>query len=279
MNAELFIPTGKVVHGMSNASYHASAGVSSSGLRDIRRSPFHFHALRQGLASGTRGKETPSMFAGTLAHCATLEPLEFDSRYVIPPKDWHKASNDFKAWRESLPEGVEPITQAQKDVAFAQARALHALPDVALLMEDGDPEVSAYWQDEGTAVWCKCRPDWVGSVEDGEASLLLDVKTTTDASASGFARACAAWGYHIQAAFYTEGYAFASRKPCRGMVFAVVENEFPYAAATYVIDEAGMVKGRQAVRESLAIYADCVLRDSWPGYPQGIQQISLPAWA
>ena len=51
--------------------------------------------------------------------------------------------------------------------ALAQAMSVRALPDIAALMSEGLPEVSAFWVDEPTGELCKCRPDWVSPAGGG----------------------------------------------------------------------------------------------------------------
>jgi hypothetical protein len=193
------------------------------------QTPYHFRALD--MVRGAPPKApTPQMFNGTLVHCALLEPAEFGQRYeVIPATD--KRTKDYRdAAKRCETEGREPITELQRQQAFAQAAALAALPEVAELLRAGQPEVSAYWADPATGALCKCRPDWVSPVGYGKGAVLLDVKTTGDASEDAFARSVHSFGYHTQADFYCTGYALASGVQVHGMLFAVVESDYPHAA-------------------------------------------------
>jgi exodeoxyribonuclease VIII len=64
-----------------------------------------------------------------------------------------------------------------------------------------------------------------------------------------------------------------------GFVFVAVEEEFPHAAAAYMLDDDAMERGRAECRRLLALYRECAERGDWPGYPNTIQQLTLPAWA
>ena len=138
--------------------------------------------------------------------------------------------------------------------------------------------MSAYWEDEETGVLCRCRPDFVAAVEYGTGCILVDVKTTADASREEFARSCGRFGYHLQADWYCTGYARASGLTVHGMVFAVVENEYPYAAASFMLGDDSLIRANRANRAALARYAECVKADDWPGYERGIQVIDVPAY-
>ena len=64
----------------------------------------------------------------------------------------------------------------------------------------GQTELSYFWDDLGT-IKGKCRPDWIS--DDG--SIVVDVKTTTDASPRGFQKSISTWGYHLQLGWYLRG--------------------------------------------------------------------------
>lgn len=269
---------GGIVHGLTNESYHAGPGWSVSGVKRFRRSPYHFHALKG--PHGAPPKEpTAAMVNGTLVHCATLEPDEMPRRYAVGPDGprTSKAWKDHAAWAAMT--GLEPITGVQYIAALRQAAALRTLPDVDTLLSDGQPEVSAFWRDEATGVLCKCRPDWVSPVADGTGVILVDVKTTADASPEAFARSAANLGYHLQAAWYCHGYAQATGLEVHGMVFACVESEFPHAVAAYMLDDEAIAKGRAACDAALVAYAECERTCTWPSYPQDIVTLQLPPWA
>ena len=74
---------------MPNETYHASEGVSKSGLDLMDRSPAHYKnpKLR---------KSTRNMEIGTAIHAGILEPERFDKEYVIVDSDPIKQG---KTWR------------------------------------------------------------------------------------------------------------------------------------------------------------------------------------
>jgi hypothetical protein len=257
--------------------YHSDTeSVSKSGLDAIERSPWHYWALN--LAPERPVIEpTAAMFAGTLAHCAILEPNEFDKRYVVGPDVDHR-TKAWKDWLGTLPPGREAIGADQHAVAKAQAASFHAHPELALALSDGRAEVSARWVDEETGVLCRCRPDWVWPVgEDGV--VIVDLKTCPDASPKGFARSVAQWRYHVQAAMYVDGFEAASGLSVHAFVFGAVENRYPFGAAAFTLFEQDIEFGRRVYRRNLALYARCKKTNTWPGYPDVVQEIGLPRWA
>ncbi|MFM8899046.1 MAG: PD-(D/E)XK nuclease-like domain-containing protein [Burkholderiales bacterium] len=265
-----------IVPVMPNGAYHARHAVSASGLKALSKSPRHYWAAH--LDPNREPKEpTPAMKAGTLAHCMILEPESFQARYVIRPDGLDMRTKAGKAWSEGAPSWADIISQSEHRAASLQSQAVRALPEVSALLAKGQPEVSAFWVDQTTGSACKCRPDWVSPA--GAGVVLVDIKTCPDASPKGFARAVANFRYDLQAAWYSHGYEHASGLPVLGFVFAAVEHDYPHAAAAYMLDDDTLAKARAECDRLLALHRQCTDTGNWPGYPEHIQLLTLPAWA
>ena len=282
------------IDGQDIEAYHGGAGISKTGLDHVARSPATFYALHLDPARPPE-KERAGQLEGQLAHCAILEPADFDKRYAVLPADaprrpteaqWNakkpspesvEAMEWWRAWNESSA-GRTIITHAQRETALRQAESVRRLPDVAEALAAGRPEVSAYWIDPDTGVLCRCRPDWMHPAGENGV-ILLDVKTYSDASPAEFARQIARKRYHVQDAFYSDGFARASGLDVLAFVFVAVETEWPYAASAVMLDAPSKAQGMQQVRRDLTTYAACLDANEWPGHGTGIHQVSLPAWA
>lgn len=274
MNARVEMLRG-VVADMPFAEYHAVQALSASGLKKLRRSPAHYFGTT---LDPNRPAEDSSdaMVAGSLLHCAVLEPDQLEARYVVKPEDMSFATKEGRAWKADHV-GRQIVTTPQWRTSMAQAKALRALPEVRALLGQGRSEVSSFWHDSETGVLCKCRLDW--EFETAGGVIVLDLKTCQDASPDGFAKAVARYGYHLQDAHYTDGYANASGKPVLGFVFAAVEADWPHAAAAYMLSDADRDNARAENRRLTQLYADCLGRGQWPGYASEIQTLTLPSWA
>jgi exodeoxyribonuclease VIII len=218
---------------------------------------------------------TAAMRNGTLVHCAAFEPDALARRYVVKPEGMKFSTKEGIAWRDA--QTLEIVEANQMSAALAQAAAIRALPEVGELLTDGDAEASAFWLDEETGKHCKCRPDWASPAGDGV--ILVDGKTCQDASADGFSRAIWTYAYHLQAAWYSDGYERATGKRVYGFVFAAVESTWPHQAAAYMLGDDVLDKARAECRRLLNTYAECKRTGIWPGYPSGIQHINMPKWA
>lgn len=266
-----------VIHGMDIRDYHAiTDAISKTGLDRINRSPAYYYATTLD-PNRPPEKERAGQLEGNLAHCAILEPDEFDKRYAVGP-DVSRATKAWKEFEAPLPAGVTGIKPDQRDTAMRQREQVLLLPDVAEALATGWPEVSAFWTDPETGVQCRCRPDWVHPVGD-EAVVLLDVKTFSDASPDEFARQCARKRYHVQAAYYSDGYSAASGKRVLAFIFLAVESDWPNHASATILDDQAIDQGRTDYRRNLETYAQCLHTGQWPGYSTGIETVSLPRWA
>lgn len=302
----LVFPPG-LFYGVDIADYHRAAGISKTGLDHINKSPASYYAHHLDPARPPE-KERAGQLEGNLAHCAILEPDQFDARYVVLPEDaprkptaaqWaaKAPSADSKAamewWQQfsAANHSRTVITADQHAVAMAQAASVRKIPDVAAALSVGRPEVTAVWTDPETGVLCRCRPDWVHDCGPSGV-VLLDIKTYSDASPDEFRRQVARKRYHVQNAFYADGYAQASGRRVLGFVFVAVETEWPFfASATLLtsdrteLTESGPLfvggaieQGRREYQRNLATYKHCTDFNEWPGFPE-IQTIDLPAWA
>jgi exodeoxyribonuclease VIII len=284
-----------VIHNYLNIDeYHAMPEVSKSQLDTLDLSPAIFYARHRD-PNRPPAPQRAGQLEGNLAHCAILEPEEFEKRYAVMPEgaprrpteaQWNakKPSEDSLAamtWWRALNEqtgGKTIVTHDQYEAAVRQAVSVRALPEIGEALASGKAEVSAFWTDEETGVECRCRPDFVHPVRD-DAVLLLDVKTFSSAAPNEFRRQVARKRYDVQAALYSDGYSKASGLEVLGFIFLAAETEYPFAANAFMLDEESLEAGRQKYRKNLRTYAECERTNTWPGYSTGIDVIRLPQWA
>ena len=183
--------------------------------------------------------------------------------------------SDVKAEWEKVNEHRTILNPEQWKTIHAMRDALMAHPAANALLTGipGKAEKSVYWIDATTGVLCRCRPDWWR-----DDNLIVDLKTTEDASPEGFARSIAKFRYDVQDAFYTDGVQQATGKRPKAFVFIAVEKKPPYGVGVYVLDSETKDLGRAQYQHDLRVYAECVRSGEWPGYGDKIQTISLPGW-
>ena len=252
------------IDNLSNADYHADPAVSASHLHQVARSGQHYWA-RYVTKIPELGKPTAAMTMGSLVHCATLEPNELQKRYGIAPGRRTRAGKETAAAMQA--NGIEPVSESDLQQSQRIASAVHRHPMAAELLSAGKAETSIWWDDPETGLRCKCRPDWING------RICVDLKTTTDASPRGFAKSVANFRYHVQEAHYLMSGLFDQ------FIFIAVEKEAPFAVGVYGLDADALAEGQRLRRRDLQRIANCRAAESWPGYGDELQTISLPGWA
>ncbi len=260
----------QIIHGMPNADYHASPAISKSGLDKIAKSPAHYRAAKEAPA-----ETTDAMVIGSAFHDYILLPEIFQTAYTVLPEDFNGRTKDGKSYLETIKASGQTILKAEwlKDIQ-GMAAAVAAHPKAAALLTGGHPEVSIFWQDADTGIDCRCRPDYIHS-----SGIIADLKSTLDASPAAFSKSCANFRYHVQDAFYSEGYYQATGEWPRGFVFIAVEKTAPYAVACYTLDDVAKEKGRELYQQDLQTLHAAQANNRWTAYSQKIETLTLPAWA
>ncbi len=257
------------IRDMHILDYHADPAISKTRLDLLHRSPAHYKAEIDNPTPATE-----AMLWGTMFHAFILQPDVFDCEYFALECNPGKRSKDDKEiWAAAQAEhpGKTIICKDDMDALLAMRDSLmsHSLARVAL--SGGVPEQSIFWTAHG--VQCRCRPDY------WRQGVLYDIKTTTDARPEAFSRACWNYRYHVQSAFYLDGYHNVTDEPVGDFVFVAIEKKPPYAVAMYHANEAMVEQGRNEYLRDLEVYRECLAMDVWPGYSEEITSILLPRWA
>lgn len=275
-----------VIFDMSFEDYHAVDALSATGLRLLARSPWHYR-------NRVAVDRTRPMLCGSLAHCAVLEPDAMGARYIVIPEgaprrpsrlQWaarspSQESKDAMAWWTAFNEsaaGRDIITADEYAITQMQLAAIARDPDISATLQQGCAELSVFWIDPQTGVYCKARPDWMHEDEEVE---LLDLKSTADESPNGFGRAAARMKYHLQRAHYTEGVEIATGKRVSRFTFVAVTNTAPVLAVPYFLTEELDQQAKDERRELIERFAWCKREDEWPAYGSGPQLLDFPAYA
>ena len=265
MNAfQTDMPLTGYITDMPFADYLKARGVSKSALDRIERSPAHYKYAPW-------KEPTRAMVIGSAIHTAVLEPDTFAERYTLT----QAAKRTDKAYRDAVAErGPDyTLTATEASHIVGMQAAVHAHPEASKLLRACDAfEVSGFVVDPETGLQLKSRPDGLN-----DAGLIIDLKKCQDARADAFSRAVAAYGYHRQAALYSDQYQWITGKRPE-FVFVAVEEEPPHAVAVYRLDDESIEIGRHEYRRALSLLAECRRTDSWPAYSDDCEVIGLPGW-
>jgi hypothetical protein len=257
---------------LSFAQYAALPAISNTALGKLSRSPAHYKAW----LDSREEDESEALRIGRIAHRAILEPKEFEAEfatlYAVKPDGMKFSTREGKDWKLAREgEGRSIITFEQAEFLSASAKSISTHKTAGKMLKAGRAELSVTAELDGIPV--KCRVDFAT-----EGNALVDLKTARDASKRGFQRAIVDRGYHRQAAFYLDVCKAAGLEK-KHFTFLAVEKEPPFLLGCYRLDEQAIHQGRTEYRRLLELYAKCKAEDSWPGYPDTLEEIGLPQWA
>lgn len=269
---------------LSNAEYHALDYVSKSHLDLVDKSPFHYWD-RYINPDRVIPEPTKQMIIGSAFHSLVLEPDVFETEFMVEAVDAPKRPTATQR------NAKKPSNQTLDAIAFwesfdnkAKGKTILSLEDIerltimkqrivehpaasTILNLSGVAEQSYQWKDEKTGELCKSRPDF--HTDDG--TLIVDLKTTSDASELGFQKSVHNFRYHVQAGFYLR-----SIKEAQQFVFIAVETKPPYLVAVYNASTDMINAGNRVADKNLETLANCRKSGKWLGYSEEITTLELP---
>lgn len=258
---------------MPREEYDAIQSISITRLKELRRSPQHFqHALEH-------PRESEAMTVGIATHVAVLEPERFLKEFAIWDRKTDTGRNAPRngKWWEAFQlehKGQTILTEDEGIVALEIAKAVRFDAIANKYLSVGDPEASLEWEIVGGRP-AKGRVDWLTTYEG--APWIVGLKTSRDCRHFQFGSQAAKLGYHLQWAWYHDGFeAITGKSP--HMVEIVVESEAPYAVATYLIPNDIIEQGREEYQRLLVTLAECEAAGEWPGPVPTEEYLTLPSW-
>lgn len=261
---------------MTEKEYRSLPAISRSELWVLRDSPEKLKYMQEHHEESS----SPALIFGAVFHKMVLEPDDFESEYAVAPdvdRRTKAGKEAYAAFVESA-EGKTVIDRAMYDKAVEMADKIKSM-SVCRKLLNGEHEVPFFWTDALTGEPCKIRVDAIS--EYNGRNIIVDLKTTTDASTSGFMRHALNYGYDFQSAMYSEGVKVnTGKKPM--FVFIAVEKEPPYAVNVLNASEEFMSRGERIFRELIGEYHYCRENDDFYGYMgrEGlISDLDLPEWA
>ena len=247
--------------------------VSKSALDLVRRSPEHYLAW---VNHELDDRETAALTFGRAFHCALLEPERFAASYASEPDfgDCRFKENKVRrdAWRREN-SGKEHLSELEFRSIAGMVASVKRHPLTSKMVRDGEPELTMTWKDPETGLLCKIRMDYYVR----KHRMIVDFKSTDDASYDEFRKDVENYGYHRQDALYRAG-AIEVGEPVQHFILVAVEKTRPYAPAIYSLDAEAVGKGYSSVRRDIVRLAECVKGKTFPGYPPGIQEMSIRPW-
>jgi exodeoxyribonuclease VIII len=259
------------VYDISNEEYHSCEGVSRSKLILLDKSPYHYwYEIYSGLSE--KRESTPAMNIGSAFHTLLLEPELFSTEFAVAPKIDRRTTKGKEEYQLFMEANGSKTLLTDDQYAKASVMASHVKQHeiVTTLLDEAKFEQSIFWTDKETGIQFKTRPDiW-------SSKMVVDLKTTNDASAHSFMRSALNYGYYLQA-----GMAFEACKaiglPFEMFVILAAEKEAPYVPAVLIMDQEALQFGIDQFQSYKKRLKACLDNDKWPGYP--VQELSIPKFA
>lgn len=259
---------------MTNFEYHNRSEISKSDIDLMLKSMSHFK-------NKVYEEPTPNMVLGSAFHKLVLEYDDFESEFAVLPN----VDKRTKAGKEAYDKFLASIgSKTAIDIAtFEKAKAMadniKSDPAISNFLSNGVAEESHFSEIDGVKV--KARPDFYNK----KLGLIVDLKTTSSAKPSEFAKSVANFNYHIQVAFYSDvlrslGY------EVNGFLFIGVESKEPFYTGLFELDDEAVELGRSTYKAILQRYKHCLESGFFPGYASfdendeisPVVKLSLPNW-
>lgn len=199
-------------------------------------------------ALGRDGPSDKTGDAGNAVHIAVLQPEAFHDRVVCPPPEVSPGSGTgqrkrMAEWREANA-GKIILTPSEFDMVSAMRASIEGRELLRWLRQKG-VEFEQSWRctDQLTDLTIRQRPDAYLQSRRVAANL----KSTKDASFSGFSAAVGRYAYHVDAALCTDIFGLDD------FYWIVVGNKPPYRTALYRCPESWIEIGRRMYAAGLAL--------------------------
>lgn len=268
---------------LTDTQYHTDpvvgGSLSSTGARTlITSAPARFHWERQ------HGRPDSGVFDfGRAAHREVLGKGG-DTAVITgtgkDPNAW-RTDDDKAAVQAARDASLTPITPRDAERVHAMADALREHPIAGpLFARAGHAEQSFVARDPASGVMCRARIDWMPDVGNTGRLIIVDYKTTVDASDAAVAASMLRYGYHQQGAFYSDVLTWLELDHNRTPLFVLVaqEKEPPHLVNVGCPTERAVEWGRVLNRKARDTYRQCEATGHWPGYGLNIAKLDLPGW-
>lgn len=224
-------------------------------------------------------EQTPAMKFGSWLHDHILGTSEYD--FVVVPDGIDRRTKEGKAFFAELEASKKaPIKQEEFDVLESMKESIHAhAVSKEIYTQSAIIEQVYQWEENGTLM--RMKPDIeIAPCEKYPNGLIVDLKTTTDATAHGFGSAAYNLGYHIQAAHYSAGFAHKYNKSeLPEFYFLAIEKSSPYVCQYFKADEQMINYGLDVRSELIAKIKAASISGIYEGYNDvGVTLLELPVW-
>lgn len=266
-DGEKIVITKPGIYDIPAGIYHAdpceTPSLSAGMINDMLMAPAKCFYNSRRLNPDYEEPDTEDRFTlGSVRHVMFLEPHLFEAKVaVIDFDDWR--SKDAKTLKAmAIAAGQTPILKKHFDKVRLAREAFFKNQFTADAFKGGLFEQSLFWQDAGTGIWCRARPDCIHA----SGRHIIDYKVTTDANPWTFGRHAYNLGYHRRAAWYLDGATEAMGVTPQHYWFVNQEAKAPYLTSVVELDMLALEAGRAENRKAATLFHMCLRTGDWFGF-------------
>lgn len=267
----------QVIKNLPFDDYLKIPAVSNSLLKKVNQSPAH---------SQIPTLQTPDMLKGSLIDTAIIEPESFEQQYIVSPTT-DKRKTEYKDFIQQLEESGNHqtvISQDDYDLAINCAKQVQANPDLSAMLKRSIKQVSMVWQDTEFQELCKGRPDWIDEQDwidvSNENGRMWDLKSARSCYPPFFTKEIYERCYHMQAAWYLDGYNACrpDQPPIQQFSILAIEKMRPYGYRIFNLSPDLIAAGRSLYLANFNRLMSCRIHDEWPSYDTTPIEVERPKW-
>lgn len=252
---------------LSREEYDALKADNFSRIKNVEDSEEHFQQSEL-----MQEQDKDEFRRGRLTHMALFEHQRFASEVKI----WKEGDKRGNAWKEFKAEwdGFEIIKPDERDLYVGIANAVRSHPVASKYVTNGKSEMTLLWERMVPKMKCKGMVDFIANVD-----ALADLKVVANITPRVFGLNAARYFWHVQAAFYRDGFeTITGKRPPYKLI--AVQAKAPHVVAVYNVPEFQLDAGREKYMGWLERIEAARRENNFPG-PTGTGEgeLQLPQWA
>tara|TARA_R110002020_G_scaffold208419_1_gene414145 strand:- start:1484 stop:2260 length:777 start_codon:yes stop_codon:yes gene_type:complete len=226
------------------AYYSDYSFVTNSQLGILNRSPATYQYYKD---NPSHRPVTKALNFGRAFHMCMLEHDKFELDVVVEPDVNKRTKSGKEEYSKflSLHDSKTILSRDEQDSLIGMRNRLTSSSEAMELLSGGLAEQVNIWNDPIHHVPCKGKADYYNK----DKNILVDIKTTQDASPKGFRSSAYKYAYDRQSAFYLDGF------EAEEFWFIVIEKSAPYNLGIYKCSLDFLDEGREKYSELLETYS------------------------
>lgn len=263
-----------MIQNLTHSDYLAHKAFGSSDIIKMLRSFAYYKWAKSRPPEKTRALVVGSVVHLLLEAEITSTPSLLSSIYIY--KQGSSLTAGFKSFQKENPQ-LYCLDEKEEKLCRKAVKALLDEPEVMSYLVGAIAEPTIIAKYPGTDILCKCRPDYLHK----SRGVSINIKTTTDASESGFIYAAKDYSYDFQSAFYCDILTDQLGKPFDEVHILVekTDDDEPCPVKIFSFGDETLSWARFQIRSILDKIPEAEKTGIWPKPKAFLETIDLPLYA